>query len=190
MFKYYIDSYDERLFGYNFSFLMKLAAKLNPEQVKHGEISIGRLEDSFFQHKGTEKRNLIVFFSDDKQFAKYIRLSYVGNYYFGFRINIMHFLRTFLGKEKSERKFSENKFIYSYMLKNYFKNYFYSDSKYYCFESRYKDHRKTQDLYILTDKKRRENILKDIGAFLKAGINTEKEQHELIKLFLRIKKVI
>ena len=47
MFKYYIDSYDERLFGNNFSFLMKLA-KLNPEQIKHGEISIGRLEDSFF----------------------------------------------------------------------------------------------------------------------------------------------
>lgn len=190
MFHYNLDKYQEKLFGYNFSLLMRAAAKLNPIQAKYGNITLGHLEDAFFQHKGTEKRNLIVFFSDDAFFTKYIRLSYVGNYYFGVRINVMHFIKTFLTKEKNERKFSANKYIYSYMMKNSFRNSFMSDMNFYYFESRFKFHRKTHDLDILIDKKRRDEIINNLNTFLNTEIETEKGQFELVKLFLKIKKAI
>lgn len=190
MFRYNLDSYQERLFGYNFSLLMRSAAKLNPLQAKYGNVTISHLEDAFFQHKGTEKRNLIVFFSDDTLFSKYIRISYVGNYYFGVRINVMHFIKTFIAKNKNERKFSANKYIYSYMMRNSFRNSFMSDKNFYYFESRYKDHRKIHDNVILIDKKHRDSILNNLNSFLKTEIETEKGQFDLVKFFLKIKKVI
>ncbi|MCB0726723.1 MAG: hypothetical protein KDD00_04630 [Ignavibacteriae bacterium] len=190
MLQYLIHYETEKFIGENFAFLIKLAAKKDPVMSKRGIITAIPLEDSFFQHKGTDKRNYMILLSDDPLFCKYIRVSYVGNYYFGFRINVMHFIKTFLAKEKNQRKFSANKFMYSDMLKNYFRNRWYETKDGYLFESRYKDHRKSQDIGILIDEDRRDMILKDMSAFLKMSIDSEKEQFDLIKMFLRFKKEI
>jgi len=190
MLQYYITRETGQFIGPNFSLLIKLAAKLDPIQKTHGIITSEALEDSFFQHKGTDKRNLIILFSDNPIYCKYIRVSYVGNYYFGFRINVMHFIKTFLAKEKKQRTFSANKFMYSYMLKNYIRNKWYETRDQYFFESRYRDHRKSQDIGILIDPNRKDMILKDLSAFLKFGISSEKEQYDLMKMFLKFKKSI
>ena len=76
------------------------------------------------------------------------------------------------------------------MLKNYFRNRWYENRNQYFFESRYRDHRKSQDTGILIDVKRRDLILKDLSAFLKSGISSEKEQYDLVKMFLRFRKAI
>lgn len=190
MLQYHLSPETERLIGENFAFLIKLSAKKDPVQLKYGNITAEQLEDSFFQHKGTDKRNFIILFSDDPFYSKYIRVSYVGNYYFGFRINVMHFIKTFLAKEKNQRVFSANKYMYSYMLKNYFRNRWYETRDHYFFESRYKDHRKSKDIGLLLDEDHRNRVMKDLGTFLKSGIDSEKEQYNTIRMFLRFKKAI
>ncbi|MEZ4688920.1 MAG: hypothetical protein R3A12_01565 [Ignavibacteria bacterium] len=74
------------------------------------------------------------------------------------------------------------------MLKNYFRNRWYETKDGYLFESRYKDHRKSQDIGILIDEDRRgDMILKDMSAFLKMVL-IPKEQFDLIKMFLRFRR--
>ena len=190
MLKYYLDKEGEKSFGYNFSLLMKLAAKKDPEIAKSGEIFMDLLVYPIFKNSVTEEGDLVVYFSDNEELRKYIRLSSTGNYYFGFRISIMQFIKTFVAKDKNQRSFSANKFIYSYMMKNYFKNYWNSTGKHYYFESRYKDHRKTHDELILIDKKRRNELFNTMSIFLRNKLSDEKEQYQMIRLFLKIKKVI
>lgn len=190
MLKYKLTENEEKLFGYNFTLLLKLAAKTNPDQTRNGVIFLEHLEDSFFQHKGTEKRNLIIYLTDKPEIEKYIRLSYVGNYYFGFRINVIHFIKTFLAKESNKRNLSANKFMIAYIMKNYFKKKLYNDNQNYFFESRYAGHRKSRDAFILTEKKRSNHLFDTMKTFLKTEISTEKDQYELVKFFLKLRRAI
>ncbi|MBS1519096.1 MAG: hypothetical protein JSS91_13500 [Bacteroidetes bacterium] len=190
MFQYHLSKEEERLFGKNFTFLIKLAAKKNAELTKYDIISTTPMEDSFFQHKGTDKRNMMIHFSDNPEFSKYIRLSYVGNYYFGFRISVMNFIKTFEAKDADKRSLTANKFLYCYMIKNYFRNPWYGTVNHTYIETRFKDHRKIHDEGILIDAKRRNLILKNLESFFKFSIYSEKEQYDLIKFFLKLKKGI
>jgi len=188
MFRYYLDKEEEKLFGYNISFLIKLAAKSDPYQVKHGIIKTIPMEDSFFQHKGTDKRNMMIIFSKDNDFNKYIRKSYMGNYYFGFRISYINFIKTFVAKDAGKRSLTVNKYLYSYIIKNKFQNKWLRNKNHMYIETRFKDHRKTHDFLILLDIQRRKNILKNLEAFFKFRIQNENDQHELIKFFMKLRR--
>lgn len=102
----------------------------------------------------------------------------------------MNFIKTFVAKDAGKRSLSANKFLYSYMMKNYFRNPWLGTVNHTYIETRFKDHRKRHDEEILINEKRRNLILKNLESFFKFSIHSEKEQLELIKFFLRLKKEI
>ncbi|MEZ4688921.1 MAG: hypothetical protein R3A12_01570 [Ignavibacteria bacterium] len=67
--------------GENFAFLIKLGAKKD-RNVKARDHNCHTMKIHSFSIKGTDKRNYMILLSDDPLFCKYIRVSYVGNYYF------------------------------------------------------------------------------------------------------------
>jgi len=190
MLNYCIDSTDELSFGENFLFLLKLAVKSLPKQKKDDYIYMDTIDYTYFGITETDISSQIVYLSEDDELCKYIRLNSKGSYFFGVRMNVMKFIKTFLAKEKTQRVFSVNKYLYGHIMKNSFKNTNYSNNEYHFFESRYVEHRKRFDDLILLEKDRSVRLFKTMKSFMENEMNNEKALYNLIKMFLKIRKII